>query len=84
MHLTKTEKMIFPSMFSRAMPLNCLMFWESFSFGMKVVQACSGSFPPRLVLPLEPEPKASLSCLLHQILEGLLLFGICYSKDNAP
>lgn len=39
MHFATTEKIIFPSMFSREIPLNWLMSWESFSFGMKVVIA---------------------------------------------
>lgn len=39
MRLAMTEKKIFPSTFNRAMPLNWLMFWESFSLGMKMVTA---------------------------------------------
>ncbi len=37
-HFVITEK-IFPSTFSRAMPLNCLMLQKTFSFGIKVVTA---------------------------------------------
>lgn len=39
MRFAITEKKIFPSTFNKAMPLNWLMCWESFSFGMKVVTA---------------------------------------------
>ena len=39
MRFAITEKKIFPSTFNKAMPLNWLMLWESFSFGMKVVTA---------------------------------------------
>lgn len=59
--------------------------WSSgrlFSLGWRWCMPASDPFSLCLVLP--PEPKASLSCLLHQILEGLLIFRIWYSKDNAP